>query len=60
MMWLMMLACALPLLASIMAGGRKGASLWILLGLGAMFVLHWLAMRHPHKKDDHHDDKMMK
>lgn len=60
MMWLMMLACALPLLVSVVIGGRNGASLWILLGLGFMFALHWLAMRPSRKHDEHREGKDMK
>lgn len=55
MMWVMMLACAVPVLVSVVTRGRTGATFWVLLGIGTMFGLHWLAMRHPKKHDDHND-----
>lgn len=61
MMWMMMLACALPLLVVSFTGAGRRPSIWLVGGLGAMLILHWLAMRFMHRSpegtapDDHHD-----
>lgn len=46
MMWFMMLGCLLPVLLIGFAGRWTGrSSLWVLLLVGGMLVLHWLARR---------------
>ena len=45
-----MLGCALPLIITAFAGRGKALSIvWIVLALGGMFLLHWIAMRFMHK-----------
>lgn len=54
MMWLMMLGCALPLLlATFFGSGGSSAGIWIVIGIGGMVLLHWIAMR---KSGDRHSD----
>ncbi len=70
-MWLMMLACALPLVIISFAGqGRKLSVVWIVIALGGMFFVHWVVMRFskkanqkstppdapPPKDESHRDD----
>jgi hypothetical protein len=52
MMWLMMAACALPVLVSAFGAGEKGVILWVLLGLGFMALLHWIIQRQSHQKEE--------
>ena len=57
MMWLMMLACLVPIIFLAFIGGGTGrSSIWWLLGAGAVMLgMHALAMRghgsHGHKDD---------
>lgn len=51
MMWVMALACALPILISVFVGsGRSNRVVWVLLGVGAMMLFHWLIMRLFHQQ----------
>lgn len=50
MMWLMMLACAAPIIFVSFAGsGTTSRIIWMVLGLGLMFLLHWVVMRWMHR-----------
>ncbi len=54
MMWLMVLACAVPIIGISFAGsGNANRTTWAVLGLGLMFLLHWIVMKisHRHKPE---------
>lgn len=62
MMWGMMLACALPLvIITFLGSGRRNSVLWAVIGLGGMFILHWVVMRlfhrHRHSERPHHQEQ---
>lgn len=45
-----MLACAVPLIiTSFGSSGSTQPVIWVVIGLGAMLLLHWLAMRFMHR-----------
>lgn len=55
MMWGMMLACAVPLIIIAFVGsGRSSPILWTVIGLGGMFILHWVVMK-AFRRSDHSD-----
>jgi len=50
MMWLMMLACAVPIIITSFGGsGSTRPIIWATLGLGLMFLLHWIMMKVMHR-----------
>ncbi|MBI4089919.1 MAG: hypothetical protein HY421_00785 [Candidatus Kerfeldbacteria bacterium] len=61
MMWVMLLACALPLLLVSLAGTNRSPVLWFTVGLGGMLLLHGTIMRSMHRSSQnkkhgiHHD-----
>ena len=44
-MWLMMLACAVPILFSTFGSNRTSTTIWVLIGIGLMAFLHWIDHR---------------
>lgn len=54
MMWLMMLACLLPvLLVGFVGSGNERGLVWPLVIIGGMLALHWFAMRHHGRGHNH-------
>lgn len=53
-MWLMMLACAAPLvIAAFVSSSGKQSLFWILPGFALMLIIHWLGMRHGGSQEQH-------
>lgn len=49
----MMIGCAVPLLVTALFAGRRSYGLWVLIGLAAMFLVHFLVMRRMHPAAGH-------